>query len=297
MERVFAYAKVGRSGLGNMLMPWARAEVFSRRTGVRLISPQWVQPKIGPLLRKEADLRYYTSLFSPGDYVTGWRRLWLLGLRRRLTEEHAKHLAETGTLHQEAGIACFSGLGEYLRGMSPYAEYLGRRLWAITSDKVKSSVLDQQDDVDIAVHVRRGDMEIWNGNGVLPNCRTLPDEWYISILESLQDLVRRPLSIRIFSDARSDTIKDLIRVTHSTRTPLGNDVLTDLWLMSKARVFVSTGTSTLSAWASFIGEMPTIWPPGWCGRHTDRREFHYETDSRGHLGEKAKERLRAILSC
>src|SRR5262249_28756870 len=73
MSNVFAFPSVGRGGLGNMLFPWARAEVFRKRHGVPMLAPQWTQFKIGPLLRGERDKRYYTGLFdhSRSKYVSG----------------------------------------------------------------------------------------------------------------------------------------------------------------------------------------------------------------------------------
>ena len=75
-------------GLGNLLFPWARAVVACDRDGLTLIDPTWPSIKVGPLLRGEADLRFYGSLFRPAPHsVSGLRKLMLLLGSRRVSEE------------------------------------------------------------------------------------------------------------------------------------------------------------------------------------------------------------------
>ena len=85
--KTWVHAAVGRTGLGNMLFSWARAEVFSHALSLPMLAPQWVKPKVGPLLRGERDLRYYTSSFSSDGYVTGFNRLAILLFSKRINGE------------------------------------------------------------------------------------------------------------------------------------------------------------------------------------------------------------------
>ena len=292
---VYAHANVGRSGLCNMLIPWARAEVFARERSVPMIAPQWVQPKIGPLLRGETDLRYYTGLFSNQGYVRGLRRLCLLGIGKRLDGD-ALEPGEDVHSHGRPAIVAFSGLRNYLRGLGAYSDYLRGRLWDITSQTVRNQVEEQEAIIDLAVHIRRGDMPVWEGEGDVPNCHSLPSSWFEQVIVSIREAAGRDLHVRVFSDARSGRLEDILALPGVERSPMDNTVLADLWLMSEARMLVTTGTSTLSAWASFLGGMPSVWCKGWLGEHTDHQAQHVETGPGGEIGEDELRALGAVLA-
>ena len=76
--KIYAYPILGRGGLGNMLFPWARAEIFCRKTGAQMLAPEWTRVKIGPILRGEKDKRTYMNHFDNEGYIAGikkWVRL------------------------------------------------------------------------------------------------------------------------------------------------------------------------------------------------------------------------------
>src|SRR5262245_59443548 len=84
--RSFGFLRAGGPGLGNCLLPWARSVVFARRHGLTPIWPAWPQINIGPLLRREADLRTYIGFFRPNDAVHGLAKARLLSTRSRASE-------------------------------------------------------------------------------------------------------------------------------------------------------------------------------------------------------------------
>src|SRR5438874_7065079 len=90
MHRVYAYASLGRTGLGNMLFPWARCEIFAARHCLPILAPQWTQPKIGPLLRSERDWRFYTGLFDNSSYIHGLQKILLIATARKISEHKAE---------------------------------------------------------------------------------------------------------------------------------------------------------------------------------------------------------------
>ena len=54
-------ARLQNGGLANRLFPWARAIVYSKRFDLGMLPVRWQQAKVGPLLRRETDLRLYLS--------------------------------------------------------------------------------------------------------------------------------------------------------------------------------------------------------------------------------------------
>ncbi|MDP5015756.1 MAG: hypothetical protein NWQ43_00310, partial [Dolichospermum sp.] len=59
-----------RSGLGNMLLVWARAILFAEFNGLPVLSPNWNEVRIGPWLRGERTKRYYGNLFINKGYYS-----------------------------------------------------------------------------------------------------------------------------------------------------------------------------------------------------------------------------------
>ena len=81
------------AGLGTRLFPWARCVIFSHVNRVPMLASQWVQPRVGPLLRGGIDLRAYhrqillLGLFKPkSDNVVGLKRIMLRCLADRVSE-------------------------------------------------------------------------------------------------------------------------------------------------------------------------------------------------------------------
>src|SRR3954454_23821606 len=89
-QQTYVYAKLSNAGLGNLLFPWARCEIFRPRHNLPMLAPRWTHAKIGPLLRREKDKRYYIGLFSRKGYVSGLKRWWLLKQAQRITEGEAE---------------------------------------------------------------------------------------------------------------------------------------------------------------------------------------------------------------
>ena len=67
--------------------------------------------------------------------------------------------------------------------------------------------------------------------------------------------------IVVFTDGRPEEVRELTElkgVRYHDRKP----AITDLLMLSNADLLLASGRSTFSMWASFLGEMPTIYAPG-----------------------------------
>src|SRR5262249_41653050 len=107
---VYAYGHPGRAGLGNMLFPWARAEVFRQVHKVPMLATQWTQPKIGPLLRGEKDLRYYVGLFDNAGQIGGLRKFLILRRAEKVAQKDAEaFMAAGGSKTKKPTVVVFSG--------------------------------------------------------------------------------------------------------------------------------------------------------------------------------------------
>lgn len=264
---VYAYADVGRTGLGNMLFPWARAEVFRWRHGVGMLAPRWTQPKIGPLLRGEKDLRYYTGLFRSAGYVRGVRRAWVLARGRRVAQEAAEaFMASAASRGGGTSVVVFKGWEGWFAGLEAHRELVSRRLHEILSPRVRR-MLEADDGGGpggvIAAHVRRGDKRTLPYRAAFAGDAgtTIADEWYIGAIESVRAALGEAMPVRVYSDAKEGQIDAILRLRGVTRSPDAPSIV-DIVRMSRARVLLTTAGSSFSAWSFYLGAMPTVFYPG-----------------------------------
>jgi hypothetical protein len=114
----------------------------------------------------------------------------------------------------------------------------------------------------VAVHVRFGDFLPVNeadslGGGAN---RRQPLSWYVDAVKTLQADLGPAWRFHVFSDARDAELVDLLILPGVQRMPIVS-AAHDLLLMARHRILVASG-STFSMWASFLGQVPTLWYPG-----------------------------------
>ena len=87
---IYVYPKLTKSGLGNLLFDWARAEVFARKHNLPILNPRWVRfDRLGVWLRRERYKRYYGNSFRAAGFVTGIKRWWIEHCYPELSESDA----------------------------------------------------------------------------------------------------------------------------------------------------------------------------------------------------------------
>lgn len=294
---VYAFPDVGRAGLGNMLFPWARAEVFRKRYGVPMLAPQWTQAKIGPLLRGEKDLRYYTGLFdnAHSDYVRGLKKYFVLSQSKKVAQKDADAFMASAERNSGRHVVVFSGWEGWFSGIVEEREFVCRRLAEYLSPAVKQKLAAIPTDYEISVHIRRGDKPVmpfgepFKGeyHGGMAN------EWFVNCINSVRAAMGRPdAPVRIFTDAKAEQIAPILALPNVTKAG-DNPSIVDIFLLSRGKVFITTGTSSFSAWASYIGGMPTIWYPGLrIDLNPGRPDYNMESDVRGGLSAQGSETIR-----
>jgi hypothetical protein len=266
----FAYPKVGQRdyglfrvgggwGLGNLLLPWARALVASRAHGLTLIRPTWLQFVKAPFLRG-GDLRLYCGLFHRFEQeVAGLRRLFLLAGLPRYREAD---LVEGGLPHAPRGIVIFEGIEGFFESIVDDYALVRSQLIAMTRPRHLGG-LRWDFRGSISVHVRRGDFsqptdtsEIASGKC---NMR-IPLEWYVSVVKEIRCRLGRDVRVYVFSDGKERELTGLLEMPQVQRLTFGSSIA-DLIALSCAHLLVASG-STFSMWASYLGRMPVIWHAG-----------------------------------
>jgi hypothetical protein len=264
---------MGGPGLGNLLFPWARSHVLAAMNGGVVIRPTWPQLKIGPLLRREADLRWYGHLFARNAAeVSGLARAWLL-LRASRVDESRYENAPDGSVIEVRGM---QGLFSALYG---HHALVAARLWAVARPVVLQRAQTQVGRA-IAVHVRLGDFASARDTGArragAANTR-IPLDWYRSVVQRLRDDLGKCVPVVVFSDGKDADLAPLLSLPATTRHP-SLDALSDLLALTRFGCLVASG-STFSMWASYLGQVPTVWFPGQRWQQllvNDAQECEYE---------------------
>lgn len=249
---------MGRYGLGNMLFPWARCYLWCKDHNIPMIAPRWTQIRVGPYLRRERDKRNYQLLFHHTGYIAGLKRLWLLVTAQKISEgdkDAAFHKVSSGNT-----VIVFQGMEDLFRPILARSEEVKHELRRIT----RRRFLPHQtvSAPFIGIHVRLGDFSELETVGTYLNKVNvrLPLAWYSDILCRLRQELGFDARALVFSDGSAEELKALLALPGVTLCRRGAAV-SDLLALSQAAVIIASG-STFSMWASYLGQVPTIWFPG-----------------------------------
>lgn len=252
-EKDLGFVRLGGAGLGNILFPYARALVFARDCDCRLIWPTWPSVKLGPILRREMDKRFYNDLFDNRcGAVGGLKKMWLLAVKKRLPESK-KRLVEK--LNDR--IVTFEGLegcfDDILYDSAYVFENLKQNLKPGNRDALAFDFRDS-----IGVHIRLGDFarvseaEVRAGR----HDSALPVGWYADMICQIRELAGRELKVWIFSDGTEEELKPVLSLPRVQRLTFGTSIA-DIMALSRAPLLIASGSS-FSMWARYLGRMNCI---------------------------------------
>jgi len=257
--------RVAGPGLGNLLYPWARAEVCARNFGLPIINPTWFQFKLGPFLRGEKDKRTYVNLFSPADgYITGVSKLASLAVARWVSEMEFAHNPGVWTKRRDNIVVTYEGLGRYFADILSDHEYVFRRLLSIARDAHKSGLAFNFAN-SISVHVRLADFKVLN--------QVTRFDFFKETITALRRALGS-LKLWIFTDGAATEVSEFISLGDAEVVTFGSS-LADLLALARSNILVASGNSTFGWWASYLGRMPVIWP-----RATTTSAIYYERPDR-----------------
>jgi len=249
--------RISGGGLGNILFPWARALVFAHRQNRELIPPVWTSLKIGTFIRHEKDKRLYRDLFIAPSLIQRLLRFYLLSFSSKQYETDPEFSNDTGSK-----IIVFRGMGSLFRDLYNEQSLVKTELLKIVHPAQLEAIRNFYGG-GINVHIRLGDFSIPENEQELRsgawNYR-IPMKWYLVIINRLIQHLKYPIEINIFSDGEDEELKEILELPNARRRFFGSSIA-DLLALSRAKVLIGSG-STFSMWASFLGQVPSIWFPG-----------------------------------
>ena len=255
---LYCHAILPKAGLGNRLFPWARCRVFSSENNVPMLSPTWAQLRMGPLLRGESDLRHYANLFTAGpDEITSIKKLFIKCISRWEHEDDAG-FATFSVSNGRTVIRVFDGEQDRFQQLNGWHELLRAKLLAITRPRWRNAA-EQIRDVPIGIHVRMGDFVESGTDPANPHVRA-PRSWYVKSLREIRKAAGYPVRAILVSDGKENELEELLAEKNISLVRTGS-AIGDLLLLSKSKVLIASAGSSFSAWAAFLGQMPSIAHP------------------------------------
>lgn len=258
------------AGLGTRLFPWARCVLFARANDVPMLAPQWVQPRIGPLIRGGIDIRAYHrqillwGLFrNPPGTVRRLPKLYALLTLTSVEEPPQIDEPYGGGSTVRNAVVTFRGAGTLFECLNGSERFLLHSLQEITKP-VWLELVASFGSVPIGINVRLGNdfrvarsAEEYQTRGALKT----PMSWFVASLKRIRDTIGYPARALVVSDGTREELRPLLDLDNVEFVRPGC-AISDLLILARSQILLASGGSSFSAWASFLGQMPTISHPG-----------------------------------
>jgi hypothetical protein len=246
------------------MLPWARAVVFAQKNSLPMLAPQWVQPRLGAVLRREKVTRFYLNEFTNEGYLKGFRKWLILNRASKVSEDEFAQMMSGGCKTAcRSTVIMFEGLRNYFRDLWHHHEVVREELYKIVAPQILQKVALIREPF-IAMHVRRGDIIVpgLTEAKLLADERYTPLSWFIAAAQTIRrEAVWRDLPIYVVSDGHENELTGLLAVPNCRLVTLGT-AIGDMLLLAKARLLFASAHSTFSMWGSYLGRVPALYYPG-----------------------------------
>lgn len=268
MKKFFQPVFARGSGIGTRLFPWARCFLRSNELSIPMLRPNWVQPRIGPLIRGGIDYTSYHrqillwGLFnSPNSSPPLANDLYARLTYPKIDED--LFIENFEKYEKKNIIVKFSGDKGRFKNLNGFDIILKNELFNLTKPKWRNFV-NTFESVPIGINVRLGnDFKKPNSLQDHFSCEATqtPVEWFVESLIAVRKMIGYDAAAYIVTDGKEEQLKSLIKLPNTFFVRPGC-AISDLLILSKSKVLLRSGGSSFSAWASFLGQMPTISHPG-----------------------------------
>ncbi len=237
-------------GLGNLMLPVARAIIRSERAGDIMIYPTWTQLKIGPMLRREKDNRFYSNEFCGRDLLD-WRN-WLEAIFLPKVKECR---VVSDITYTDNYVVRYEGLGNYFKDIYDDRDLI--RAWIDRNARKRGEILESY---DVACHVRLGDFSIdEDPDNKSGHVIRQTWAWYRRGIDEAVKLsnTSNP-KIYLFTDESHADVVEELNLPYDVIEDPSKNAITSIINMSRANVIV-TSRSTFSQWGAFLSDGLAIW--------------------------------------
>lgn len=248
-----------RAGLGNKLLVWARAYAFSRLHKLPLYISPWEQVKLGPIVRRERDPRFYNSYFKHGHRMAFFARYWFARYAECQTNPPLDEAAIEPSDRQKVYIFRWDGFnGDYFHGLEKHLDVVRFGLLEMTLQH-HLQVVNETPPPCIGIHIRRGDFPELKPHEDFYSAQLTrtPLTYFKDLIEQIRSITNASTEVSIFSDARPAELEMLLRLPNVIYAST-NSAVADLLLLSKSKVIALSAGSTFGYWSAFLSNAAII---------------------------------------
>lgn len=237
------YVKFPKTGLGNLLLIWARAKVFAHINDLQIVTSSWWGIRLGAWLRMENRKRLYFGYFKEDHWIT---RLHVQFKKIKFENciEPRIEVVEKKNLNKVYIFNKISTEDDLFGIIRKHRDFVKTELYNLLTPALKKQ-LSQFQPPEIAVHIRRGDFKL--GNPITPI------SFFKEGIEKVRCTAKKDLQVTIFTDADQSEVDDLLELPGVVLAEKKADIL-DILLMSQSKVIFLSQSSTFSYWAAFLSE-------------------------------------------
>jgi hypothetical protein len=247
MQKV--YIKFPKTGLGNMMLVWARGVVFAHLNNLPYTTSSWRGLRLGALIRWEKKKRLYLGYFIETPYLKKFQIGYKYWFAKVQIEPPVQIISKNNT----ADLFVFKEVitdNDLFGALRTHKDLILHELDKIISPRIKAMLLHYQPPV-IGVHIRRGDFKI--GNPITPN------EFFIKGINLIRTVVGNNWPVTIFTDADKNEIKDILGLPEIYMAEEKSDIA-DILLLSKSKIMLLSQSSTFSYWGAFLSDAIVVRP-------------------------------------
>lgn len=243
MSHAKVYVQLPKAGLGNMMLTWSRAFVFSRLNNLEMQTSSWTRIHAGAWTRGERKKRLYFGYFKDGNLVKKIRFLYYRASRKKIIEPPVEHLPAVNNNDLFVFNKIFTNY-DFFKEIRPYKDLIKKGISEMLQPRLLQQYLQYNKPV-IGMHIRRGDFMI--GSTITPL------SFFIDIVNTLRKEAGSELPVTIFTDAAPAEIQELTKLNNIKVAEPKPDILDLLLLAASETVVLSIG-STFSYWAAFLSD-------------------------------------------
>ena len=245
------YIKFPKTGLGNMMLVWARGIVFAKINNIPVVTSSWWGLRWGALIRREQRKRLYWGYFKESSF---FKRIITKAKsnRRKVKYEPVIQKMDADELCQN-DLYVFNKVitnDDLFFGIRDNKSIVEEELYNILTPKMKVQ-LQQFIVPEIGIHIRRGDFKL--GNPITPL------SFFIKGINLIRTNTGKNLSVTIFTDADKSELEEILQLSNVSLAEKKPDIL-DILLLSKSKIIFLSRSSSFSYWAAFLSEAMVIRP-------------------------------------
>lgn len=247
------------TGIGSKLFAWSRAKILEQDSKAIMLQQHWISIRGAAVSRGGIDYsKVLGKIYLFNNFVNDIKEmnslLFALQYKHQCQSIMLSNLQEARQhLNSHNKLLIFKwNTDHFFTDFELYRKIITDSIHRITRKSITRQLNFQKP--FIGINVRLGN-DFIEQDSMQHGYRKTSIQWFLDHISEIRKL-HGNLPICVVSDG---THKQLIDFTKFDNVHLVNNnrAMEDLLLLSKAAVFMGTGSSTFSAWASFLGNMPT----------------------------------------